>query len=426
MKKYILKNLNITYFRLLFIVISLFFLSKIFISYGQILGDGWAYNNLFINYTAGFVRRGLLEEIFINLNEIFNINPLHFFTTLLFIAYFLQILFFYKILKKYADYKFFVTIITLSPVLLLFYVYDLNVFLAKDVFINLAILLHVLIANNKVNVSLYKKKLLYIIIPFITINLLNHENQAFFIPFHLLITLYFFSNNNNEPYKISNLKPYLILLIPIFILLLTSGSFEKLSIINNSINEFGASIYDQFAGNFNLAIGGFVKWHFFYHNVFDFIRLLFCFSLSLFLIYLCFDYFIKKDIFEINKLLSNNYLLIISPSFVILLIMLDHGRSLHMLSMHLISFYLLLDIKKYKLNNLFLNISKNYFLQKLLILFLIFYLFFWHLPQGGGFVGIGNFTTTFKGTLTSELLEIFLIIFNFVDSEIINLPRIII
>ena len=97
MKKYILKNLNITYFRLLFIVISLFFLSKIFISYGQILGDGWAYNNLFINYTAGFVRRGLFGEIFINLNEIFNINPLHFFTTLLFIAYFLQILFFYKI-----------------------------------------------------------------------------------------------------------------------------------------------------------------------------------------------------------------------------------------------------------------------------------------------------------------------------------------
>jgi hypothetical protein len=426
MKKYILKNLNITYFRLLFIVISLFFLSKIFISYGQILGDGWAYNNLFINYTAGFVRRGLFGEIFINLNEIFNINPLHFFTTLLFIAYFLQILFFYKILKKYADYKFFVTIITLSPVLLLFYVYDLNVFLAKDVFINLAILLHVLIANNKVNVSLYKKKLLYIIIPFITINLLNHENQAFFIPFHLLITLYFFNNNNNEPYKISNLKPYLILLIPIFILLLTSGSFEKLSIINNSIHEFGASIYDQFAGNFNLAIGGFVKWHFFYHNVFDFIRLFFCFSLSLFLIYLCFDYFIKKDIFVINKLLSNSYLLIISPSFVILLIMLDHGRSLHMLSMHLISFYLLLDIKIYKLNNLFSNINKNYFLQKLLILFSIFYLCFWYLPQGGGFIGIGNFITIFKGTFTNELLNIFLIIFNFVDTEIINLPRIII
>ena len=106
--------------------------------------------------------------------------------------------------------------------------------------------------------------------------------------------------------------------------------------------------------------------------------------------------------------------------------MLDHGRSLHMLSMHIISFYLLLNINKIQLNDLWLKIKKNYFLPKILILFSIFYLSFWHLPQGGGFVGIGNFTTTFKGTLTSELLEIFLIIFNFVDAEIINLPRIII
>ena len=78
------------------------------------------------------------------------------------------------------------------------------------------------------------------------------------------------------------------------------------------------------------------------------------------------------------------------------------------------------------MKNLFLKINNNYFLHKSLILFLIFYVNFWYLPQGGGFIGIGNFTTIFKGTLTSELLNIFLIIFNFVDVEIINLPRIII
>jgi hypothetical protein len=32
----------------------------------------------------------------------------------------------------------------------------------------------------------------------------------------------------------------------------------------------------------------------------------------------------------------------------------------------------------------------------------------------------------FKGTLTNELLNIFLIVFNFVDTQIINLPRIVI
>ena len=118
MKNYILKNLNDVYFKLLFIIISVFFLSKLVISYQQILGDSWAYNNLFINYSAGFVRRGLLGEIFININEILNIGPLYFFTTVFFIAYFLQIFFFYKILEKYKDYKILVTIIVLSPVLI--------------------------------------------------------------------------------------------------------------------------------------------------------------------------------------------------------------------------------------------------------------------------------------------------------------------
>ena len=428
MKKFFLENLNIIYYRSLFILISIFFLSKLYISYEEILGNGWAYNNLFINYSAGLVRRGPLGEIFLNINEIFNVAPLYFFTTLLFFAYFLQIFFFYKILKKYSDYKFFVTIIILSPVLLLFYIYDLNVFLAQDVLINLTILFHVFIVNKNVDEKNYKKILLYLLIPLLTLNLINHENQAFFIPFHLLITLYFFNNKNDSSssLNIKSLKIYLILLIPIIILLGSSGSFEKLFIINDSISKFDATIYDQFAGNFNLAIGGFVKWHFFYHDVFDFIRLFFCFSLSVFLIYVCFDYLIRNNIINISNSLAKKYLLIIFPSFAILLIMLDHGRSLHMLSMHMISFYLLLNSNKIELNDLLLKINKNYFLSKIFILFLIFYLCFWHLPQGAGFVGIGNFTTIFKGTLTSELLEIFLIIFNFVDSEIINLPRIII
>ena len=426
MIKYFLKNSNIIYYKSLFILISIFFLSKIYISYGEILGDDWAYNNLFINYSAGFVRRGLLGEIFLQSNELFNIGPLYFFTTILFFAYFLQIFFFYKILKKYSDYKFFVTIIILSPVLLLFYIYDLNVFLSQDVLINLTILFHVFIVNKNVDEKKYKKKLLFILIPLLTLNLINHENQAFFIPFHLLVTLYFFNNKVDGLLNIKCLKIYLILLIPIIILLTTSGSFEKLFIIKDSISKFDATVYDQFAGNFNLAIGGFIKWHFFYHDVFDFIRLFFCFSLSIFLIYVCFDYFIKSKIIYISDSLASKYLLVILPSFTILLIMLDHGRSLHLLSMHIISFYLLLNVNKIKLNVLWLKINKNFFLSKILVLFSIVYLSFWHLPQGGGFFGIGNFTTIFKGTLTSELLEIFLIIFNFIDHEIINLPRIII
>lgn len=426
MKKYLLKNYDLIYYRLLFVIISIFFLSKLYISFGTILGDGWAYNNLFINYSAGFVRRGLLGEIFLNLNEIYNIRPLYFFTNILFVAYFFLIFFLYKMLKKYSEYKFFVTVITLSPALLLFYIYDLNVFLSKDVFINITILFHVFIINRGISEKKYRKFLYFILIPILTLNILNHENQVFFIPFHLLITLYYFSDKKSKIITLDNLKPYLILIIPIILILISSGSFEKLSIINNSISKFEATIHNQFAGNLNLAIGGFIKWHFFYHNTYDFLRLFFCILLSLYILYLSFDYFIKNKVLELNNVLLKKYIIIILPSFLIFFIMLDHGRSLNMFSLHLISFYLLLKVNYKKLNNLFLKINNNYLLKRTFIIFLIFYLNFWFLPQGGGFTGIGGFSTMFKGTLTSELLNTFLIIFNYIDHQIINLPRIII
>lgn len=424
MKKYLLKNLNSIYFNFIFIIVSIFFLSKLYISYDVILGDRWAYNNLFINYSAGFVRRGLLGEIFLNVNEIYNVSALNFFTNIFFIAYFLLIYFFYKLLKKYSEHKIFVTAITLSPVLLLFYIYDLNVFLSKDIFINIAILFHVFIINRGISEKKYKKFLYFLLIPILTLNILNHENQVFFIPFHLLITLYYFSDKKNKIFTLGNLKPFFILIIPIILILMSSGSFEKLSIINNSISKFEAIIPNQFAGNLNLAIGGFIKWHFFYHDTYNFLRLFFCILISLYILYSSFDYFIKNKVLELNNVLLKRYIIIILPSFLIFFIMVDHGRSLNMVSLHLISFYLLLKVNYKKLNNLFSNINNDYLLKRIFIIFLIFYLNFWFLPQGGGFTGIGGFSTMFKGTLTNELLNIFLIIFNYIDAEIINLPRI--
>ena len=267
MKQYILKNYNKTYFRLLFITVSVFFLSKLYTSYEIILGDGWAYNNLFINYSAGFVRRGLLGEFFLFVNETFDVRPLIFFTNILLIAYSLFIIFFYNLLKKYSEYKFFITFIVLSPVLILFYIYDLNVFLSKDIFINVIVLFHAFIINKGIHVKNYRKFLYFILFPILTLSILNHENQVFFIPFHLLITCYFFSEKKGELFKLNILKPYLILIIPVIVIVMSSGSFEKLSIINSTISKFDARIYDHFAGNLNLALGVFIKWQYFIHTV---------------------------------------------------------------------------------------------------------------------------------------------------------------
>jgi hypothetical protein len=64
-----------------------------------------------------------------------------------------------------------------------------------------------------------------------------------------------------------------------------------------------------------------------------------------------------------------------------------------------------------------------------LIIFLFFYILLWYLPQGGGYSGVGQFTensSILKNTLFNEITNIFMLLFNFVDHNIINLPRIII
>ena len=410
MKRYILNNQNSIYYNSIFILIFIIYISYFFKSFNYSLGDNWAYNNLFINYTAGFVRRGLLGNIFLKLNNNYGLSPLPFFTIIFFSCYFIQLILYYKLIYKYKKYKLFVLFLALSPATILFNIYDLNVMMTQDAFINLSILLHAFFfIKKKISIKDYKIFLLVILFPIITINILNHENQFFFLPFHFLLTLSFYKLNQKKIKNLELFYYYLYFLLPIFIILSTSGSFEKLAIINESIRNFNATIPNQFAGNLNLAIGGFVKWHFFYHDISNFYRLFFCFLFSIFLFYIIFQNLINKQIIISNKLILKNYVYLILPSFIIFLIVLDHGRSLHMMTVHLLSFYLIQNINFPKFDEYYNDLNNNFFIKNFIYFFLFFYLLFWHLPQGGGYTGIGNFVSLFKSTLLNEIYKLFLI-----------------
>lgn len=414
-------------FYLLFLILSLFYIQILYTSSVNVIGDRWAYNNLFINYSAGFVRRGLLGEIFLFLNKNFNISPLAFFPKIFFLCYFLQLLIFLKLIFKFKKYNLFLIFLILNPSLLLFYVYETNVIMVKDIFITLSILIHALIISNKsLNYSNYKKFLIFLIFPIITINIFIHENQLLFLPFHILLSSYFLKEKNFD-FKITNLlNSYYFFLIPLLIILFSSVSYDKLLVINESVKDFNAVIPNQVAGNINLLIGGFIKWHFFYHDIYNFIRLLFCLVMSLFIFYLLFHNFVLKGIFYSSRFNLKNYIYFILPSFIIFIVMLDHGRSIHLLLIHMLSFYLILNVNFIKFEFFYNKLFQNFFLKNLIILFLIFYLFFWYLPQGGGFYGIGNFSSLFKSGIMEKFLQLFLITYNFIDHNIINLPRIII
>ena len=420
------KNLrDKVYFYFLLLVITIFYLQLYLTASNEIIGDKWAYNNLFINYSAGFVRRGILGEVFLIINKIYNVGPLDFFPKIIFILYFTQLIIFFKLIYKFRKYNLFVTFLILSPSLLLFNIYEVNVALSKDIFITVSILIHALIVSNKtISLSKYKKILLFIIIPILTLNIFIHENQIIFLPFHILLSMYFLKESKNKSKNYHLLKNYYFFLIPFIVILSSSISYEKYLIINESIKQFDATLPNQVAGNINLLIGGFIKWHFFYHDTIDFLRLFFCFTLSLFLIYLVFHNLILKKIIYSNNFNINYYFYFILPTFVIFGLMLDHGRSIHLILMHMLSFYLVLEFNKFKFEKFYYNLFNNFLIKNLIYIFLIFYLFFWYLPQGGGFTGIGNFSTLFKSGLTEKFLELFLIIYNYIDINVITLPRV--
>ena len=153
----------------------------------------YAFNELFINYQAGPIRRGLLGEIFWIINKSLAVKPIVFFSYLFLIIHLLQIYLFYKIFKKFSQSYLIYALVFLSPALILFYFYDVNLYFLKDIIVTLTILFHALILINffdkKGNKESYLKILKYFILPLLTLTILIHEYQVLYLGVHFLFSL---------------------------------------------------------------------------------------------------------------------------------------------------------------------------------------------------------------------------------------------
>ena len=151
------KNTNLLISRaiLLFLIIINFVYFYLNLN-ANINSSGYAFNELFINYQSGLIRRGLLGEIFWIFNNAFSIEPITFFSYLFLLLYLAQIYLFYKLFEKYVVSNFIFILIFFSPALILFNIYDPNVFFLKDIFIKLSILLHAYLLST----FLKKKKIM--------------------------------------------------------------------------------------------------------------------------------------------------------------------------------------------------------------------------------------------------------------------------
>ena len=385
----------------------------------------YAFNELFINYQAGFIRRGLLGEVFWNLNTFFAIKPIHFFSYLFFFLYLIQIYIFYKIFSKYKQSIFIFILILLSPALILFSVYDSNMFFAKDIFVKLTILLHGLIVINNIerkkNYLEYIKKLKFIIIPILFLVILTHEYQVLFLSIHVLLSLSFISSKK-ELLKV--LSIYSILLIPIFLVLFFIGDQNQFNILNNMLQKFQVTLHPQLSGGFYKAIGGFYKWHFYYFGYKDFVQLLSSLFLGVGVFFLLFHLCIKKKILKFHNKHQKHYLYFFIPTIFCFIIALDHGRNISLLANHFIVFYSILILDSNRLGDIKSKITQNFLLSSFIIMFLFFYIFMWRLDQMAGFGGAAQTNTIFQSSIFSEVIKLIKFSYSFVDFYILDLPEI--
>ena len=349
----------------------------------------------------------------------FNFSPVIFFSSILFPIHVLNLFLLSRLIANANLPIEIAAILLLSPALLLFPIYDFNMFFVKDVFVKFLVLIHAfIIVKNRNNTKRYVLYLKFLILPLICFStLFIHEYELLFIPIHLLFSLYIFKFKNKFLYSIYGaLMLFLILIIVNFI-----GNESTLKEINSSLSMFEVTIHRQLSGGFRSLLGGFYKWHFFYFGYKDFFMLFASFLLSIWIFYLFFHSLIIKNIL-IYKF-NFSYLFFFIPSLLIFL-NLDHGRNLSLLSFHLVAFYLILKIDVSKLKQFIKNVKSNFFFFNLVYLFVFFYIFMWILPQDAGFGGSEQINTIFKSSLFSEIVSFVKFFYIFVNDHFITLPEI--
>ena len=406
-----------TFALIIFFIFSIYGYAHI---YTDLFFNEYSFNELFINYQAGFVRRGLLGEIFLQINSFNNIDPKLFFGFLFYFLYLIKIILLYLIFKKKNTSLLLYIFIFFSPTLILFSIYDPKVYFVKDILSKITIIFHAylfLFYDQKK----YFKFLKYILLPILGISILIHEYQVLFLGIHLLFTI---SKLDNFKTLGSIYKTYSFLFFPIFLVIIFIGNEEIYLELNDILSKFNVSIHNQLDGGFYKALGGFYKWHFFYFSYNDFINLFFSLILGLLLPIILYGNLLDKKIINVSGFYRWGHLYFFFPTIICFVLALDHGRNISLISTHLIIYYIILNYNNAKLKVLEKKIFKNINKLILLILFSFFYLFLWKLDQSAGFAFEGKETTIFKSSLFSELIKFIKYIYIQIDLYLIELPEI--
>ena len=203
----------------------------------------YVFTDWIINYEGGYIRRGLLGEISINLSNFLNLNIKYVFLLIHLSTYLSFHLIFYKFFSNFKkNYIFY--LLCFSPLVFLYPIATFEAFARKEIFYITFFLLncYLLIKINNRNIIFFSTNL------FVILSYLIHESSLFFLIFFYFSYFIFLKKNKYET-KMSELSFILIVYSILLYLLLLPVTDEKISkmvfLINQDffeITEFSGAI----------------------------------------------------------------------------------------------------------------------------------------------------------------------------------------
>ena len=207
----------------------------------------YVFTDWIINYEGGYIRRGLLGEISINLSNFIGLNIKYVFFIIHLLIYLLFHFLFYKFFLNFKrNYIFY--LLCFSPLVFLYPIATFEAFARKEIFYITFFLLNCYLAikiNNR-NIIFFSTNL------FVILSYLIHEGFLFFLSFFYLSYFVFLKKNNYE-IKLREFAYifviYSILIFLLFIPVTDEKLLKMVFVVNQSFpNEYLGHELTKFAG----------------------------------------------------------------------------------------------------------------------------------------------------------------------------------
>ena len=331
----------------------------------------YVFTDWIINYEGGYIRRGLLGEISINLSNFLDLNIKYVFLLIHLSIYLLFHLIFYKFFINFKkNYVFY--LLCFSPLVFLYPITTFEAFARKEIFYMTFFLLncYLLIKINNRNVIFFSTNL------FVILSYLIHESSLFFITFFYFSYFVFLKKNNHKTKLIEIGFIFVVYSILLFLLFLPVTD-EKLSEMIYLINQNFFEI-TKFSGAITwLQRDPSSAFLFLKHNhisikyIFQNILYLHFLLIFLYLLYI-------NNFFKSGKYFFVLTILSFFGPLILFIVWLDWGRLVYILYNFclILTFYCLYDDKKIfvKIDKLPIINSLNY---KFKLFFAISYISLW-------------------------------------------------